>query len=600
MQRPPYAVKQPFAVDAGFADLAAGEQVVRREAEHLAHFGRAGIPVPEPVADRDGRFLVTVPERLGGGLVRLSTWVDGVAPRADFVPGLHATEIGTLLGRLHAAAPATDDPIGRWYRTAPEPASGPTWWTEAASRGATAWRRGWPTSTSSATSCASRRGDRPVRRRPPRPAPRQRPGDAAGQLVPVDWEDVGPVVPDRELAKVLVQWHVDGVEVDAPAVRRTVRAYRRRVARGGARDGRVHDAAQRRAQLPRPAGGRLARPGPEDAHRPHAVAEVQECLLWLPRAAPSSTSCTSWPPPDRAWSGHPADLAEWSAVPVQARARSCTVTHCGLLAGTPTPSSGTPRESCAVSPCSQTETGDTTTVAVKIRLKRMGKIRAPFYRVVVMDARAKRDGRAIEEIGKYHPTEEPSVIDINSDRAQYWLGQGAQPTEAVAALLKVTGDWQKYKGEPGTEGTLKVKAAKPSKKELYDAAIAAAGKSEAGADGSTTPKKRAAKKADEAPKADEPKAEEPKADEPKAEEPKADEAPVAADTDSGGASARVSTPTPTRPPRPRLRPRRPPRPPRPTPRTRPERVGRGARAPRQGHRRPQGRGCRATQGAPPW
>jgi len=167
-------------------------------------------------------------------------------------------------------------------------------------------------------------------------------------------------------------------------------------------------------------------------------------------------------------------------------------------------------------------------VAVKIRLKRMGKIRAPFYRVVVMDSRAKRDGRAIEEIGKYHPTEEPSVIDINSDRAQYWLGQGAQPTEAVAALLKVTGDWQKYKGEPGAEGTLKVKAAKPSKKELYDAAIAAAGKSEAGTDGATTPKKRAAKKADEAPKADEAKA----------DEAKADEAPVAADTDAGGASAK--------------------------------------------------------------
>jgi small subunit ribosomal protein S16 len=174
-------------------------------------------------------------------------------------------------------------------------------------------------------------------------------------------------------------------------------------------------------------------------------------------------------------------------------------------------------------------------VAVKIRLKRMGKIRAPFYRVVVMDSRAKRDGRAIEEIGKYHPTEEPSVIDINSDRAQYWLGQGAQPTEAVAALLKITGDWQKYKGEPGTEGTLRVKAQKPSKKELYDAAIAATGKSDAGSDGSTTPKKRPAKKADETPaetaKADEKPA---KADEKPA---KADEAPVAADTDSGGASA---------------------------------------------------------------
>jgi small subunit ribosomal protein S16 len=136
-------------------------------------------------------------------------------------------------------------------------------------------------------------------------------------------------------------------------------------------------------------------------------------------------------------------------------------------------------------------------VAVKIRLKRMGKIRAPFYRVVVMDSRVKRDGRAIEEIGKYHPTEEPSVIDINSDRAQYWLGQGAQPTEAVEALLKVTGDWQKFRGEPGAEGTLKVKAAKPSKKELYDAAIAAAGKAEDVKDTSTTPRKKAEKKAEE-------------------------------------------------------------------------------------------------------
>ncbi len=95
-------------------------------------------------------------------------------------------------------------------------------------------------------------------------------------------------------------------------------------------------------------------------------------------------------------------------------------------------------------------------MAVKIRLKRMGKIRAPFYRVVVMDSRTKRDGRAIEEIGKYHPTAEPSVIEIDSDRAQHWLSTGAQPTEAVAALLKVTGDWQKFKGLPGAEGTLKV------------------------------------------------------------------------------------------------------------------------------------------------
>ncbi len=92
-------------------------------------------------------------------------------------------------------------------------------------------------------------------------------------------------------------------------------------------------------------------------------------------------------------------------------------------------------------------------MAVKIRLKRMGKIRAPYYRVVVADSRTKRDGRVIEEIGKYHPKEEPSLIEVTSERAQYWLGVGAQPTEAVAALLKVTGDWQKFKGLPGAEGT---------------------------------------------------------------------------------------------------------------------------------------------------
>lgn len=95
-------------------------------------------------------------------------------------------------------------------------------------------------------------------------------------------------------------------------------------------------------------------------------------------------------------------------------------------------------------------------MAVKIKLKRMGKIRAPYYRVVVADSRTKRDGRAIEEIGLYHPTHEPSVIKIDTERAQHWLKVGAQPTEAVLALLKVTGDWQKFKGLPGAEGTLKV------------------------------------------------------------------------------------------------------------------------------------------------
>jgi small subunit ribosomal protein S16 len=110
-------------------------------------------------------------------------------------------------------------------------------------------------------------------------------------------------------------------------------------------------------------------------------------------------------------------------------------------------------------------------VAVKIRLKRMGKIRQPYYRVVVVDARKKRDGRVIEEIGKYHPKEEPSFIEVVSDRAQYWLGVGAQPSDAVAALLKVTGDWQKFKGLPGTEGTLRTKEPKRDKQELFAEAL---------------------------------------------------------------------------------------------------------------------------------
>jgi len=95
-------------------------------------------------------------------------------------------------------------------------------------------------------------------------------------------------------------------------------------------------------------------------------------------------------------------------------------------------------------------------VAVKIRLKRLGKIRAPYYRIVVADSRTKRDGRVIEEIGKYHPTEEPSFIEVDSERAQYWLSVGAQPTEQVAAILKITGDWGKFKGDKDAKSTLKV------------------------------------------------------------------------------------------------------------------------------------------------
>jgi len=112
-------------------------------------------------------------------------------------------------------------------------------------------------------------------------------------------------------------------------------------------------------------------------------------------------------------------------------------------------------------------------MAVKIKLTRLGKIRNPQYRIAVADARNRRDGRAIEIIGRYHPKEEPSLIEVDSERAQYWLSVGAQPTEPVLKLLKVTGDWQKFKGLPGTEGTLKVKEPKPSKLDLFNAALAA-------------------------------------------------------------------------------------------------------------------------------
>ena len=117
--------------------------------------------------------------------------------------------------------------------------------------------------------------------------------------------------------------------------------------------------------------------------------------------------------------------------------------------------------------------GETKLVAVKIKLKRMGSIRNPQYRVVIADARTARDGRAIEEIGLYHPKEEPSLIKINSDRVQYWLGVGAQPTEPVMVLLKITGDWQKFKGLPGAEGTLRVKEAKVDKNTKFAETVAA-------------------------------------------------------------------------------------------------------------------------------
>jgi small subunit ribosomal protein S16 len=115
----------------------------------------------------------------------------------------------------------------------------------------------------------------------------------------------------------------------------------------------------------------------------------------------------------------------------------------------------------------------TTAVAVKIKLKRLGKIREPYYRIVVADARTKRDGRAIEEIGKYHPKADPSLIEVNSERVQYWLSVGAQPTDPVRVLLKVTGDWQKFTGEPGSEGTLRTASPRGDKKEAFAAAAKA-------------------------------------------------------------------------------------------------------------------------------
>jgi small subunit ribosomal protein S16 len=140
-------------------------------------------------------------------------------------------------------------------------------------------------------------------------------------------------------------------------------------------------------------------------------------------------------------------------------------------------------------------------VATKIRLMRLGKIRAPYYRIVVADSRTKRDGRVIETIGKYHPKEDPSFIEVDSERAQYWLGVGAQPTEPVAAILKVTGDWQRFKGLPAPAEGVRTAAARPDRKAIFEAAA-----KESLAEAEAKPaKKSAAKKA--APKAETPAAE---------------------------------------------------------------------------------------------
>ena len=178
-------------------------------------------------------------------------------------------------------------------------------------------------------------------------------------------------------------------------------------------------------------------------------------------------------------------------------------------------------------------------MAVKIKLMRLGKMRAPYYRIVVADARTKREGRVIETIGKYHPKEHPSFMQVDADRAAYWLGVGAQPTEPVAAILKVTGDWQKFKGLQAPPPML-VAEPKVDKRVAFEAAAREGIDAAAGA--ATTPKKKAAPKADapaadaaEAPKADAPKVDAPAAD--AAEAPKAAKAPKAPKADTPAVDA---------------------------------------------------------------
>jgi small subunit ribosomal protein S16 len=166
-------------------------------------------------------------------------------------------------------------------------------------------------------------------------------------------------------------------------------------------------------------------------------------------------------------------------------------------------------------------------VATKIKLMRLGKMREPHYRIVVADSRTKRDGRAIETIGEYHPKNDPSVIKVDADRAAYWLGVGAQPTEAVTAILKVTGDWQKFAGEPAP-APMKQPAERPDKQALFNAALAEVSGEPAADAAATTPRKRAAKGAAEPAAQAAPAAEAaPPAEAPAAEAPAAEAAPAA-------------------------------------------------------------------------
>src|ERR1022692_3742977 len=175
----------------------------------------------------------------------------------------------------------------------------------------------------------------------------------------------------------------------------------------------------------------------------------------------------------------------------------------------------------------------------------MGKIREPHYRIVVADARTKRDGRAIEEIGKYYPKAEPSFIEVDSDRAQHWLAVGALPTDPVRKLLEITGDWQRFKGLPGAEGTLRTAPPRIDKKEIFAAALA-----ETLTDNATTPKGKGRAggsragdaKAGDA-KAGDAKAGDAKGDKARAEKPKTDKA----QTDKAHKSARAAKPDTTKP-----------------------------------------------------
>jgi small subunit ribosomal protein S16 len=174
-------------------------------------------------------------------------------------------------------------------------------------------------------------------------------------------------------------------------------------------------------------------------------------------------------------------------------------------------------------------------VAVKIKLKRLGRTRVPTYRIVVADARTKRDGRAIEEIGKYHPKEEPSFIEVNSERAQHWLSVGAQPTEPVMTILKITGDWQKFKGEPGADGTLRTKEPAADKKERFATALKDAAK-----DGTAT---AAPKGGSRARKPDTAKADTAKADSGKTGAKASDTAKAEVKPESGQAKSKASAET---------------------------------------------------------